>query len=517
MTQMKKGKPPKHKRHILSAYWKSNTALAVTACIVAAIFAILAFDPLPSTIGDNAEFMILGKALAGGYGYRYINHPQLRPATKYPPGFPIMLAGWIKLFSEKIVAMKALIVITFALSILVSFFIANLFLERKMALVATLSIATSWVVVSYSYQILSDVPYTLFSLAGLLFLLRADDSLKALIGGGLSIWAYLVRTVGASLVITGIILLVLRKRKKEAIVVLACFVAITALWAWRNYILTGEGSRYVRLLLEAQPMNPSAGHVTFGSLARRVWINLRDYVSIFLPANLLPTLVVGSAKGGGPITRFVGLLIMAGVVVGMVSLRRKARCIVAYVLLYFGVYLVWPEIWRTERFMLPIAPLIAIFFFSGLKRILGYFAVKRRIVTAVCIVLVISNFISLVGFMKRETGYPPGWYNYLQIALWVRENTPEDSLVICRKPFLFYVFSYRKTIGYPYTRDHEAMRNFLSEIAPDYIVIDNFGSISQTTQVYLLPVLREMSGSLEVIYSTDDPVNVLLKFKARRG
>ena len=524
MMNPKKIKPAEtERRGILSRISRSDFALATILCVAAALVAILAFDPLPSTIGDNAEFAILGQALAHGLGYRYINHPDLRPATKYPPGFPLLLAGWIRIFNEKIVSMKALVLVLFAGSILVAFHISRMLLERWLALLAIGLVVSSWMVVNYSFQVLSDVPYMFFSLLGLLFLLRAETRWEALLGGGISIWAYLTRTVGASLVVMAIVLLLVRRRRLEAGLILISFVAVTVGWALRNYSLTGEGSRYLKLFLTANPVDPSAGRITFDGMLTRVWINFRDYVTFFISASFLPTVVSGwqSARGAvvglSDLARVVSALIMFVSVVGLYSLRRRAGFVILYMNLYFGVYLVWPEIWRTERFMVPIVPLVAVFFVRGIDRIISYFKVRRAVTRIVMIGLIIANLASLVPFIHRSKGYPPGWYNYLQTALWARDNTPEGSVILCRKPFMYYIFSYRKTVGYPYTRDHEAMRRYLYETNPDYIVIDNFGGGIGSTQVYLVPVLKQMPEAFDIIYRTDEPVNLLLKFNAERG
>jgi hypothetical protein len=96
--------------------------------------------------------------------------------------------------------------------------------------------------------------------------------------------------------------------------------------------------------------------------------------------------------------------------------------------------------------------------------------------------------------------------------MWVRDNTPEDALVLSRKPFLFYVFSRRKTIAYPFTLDQQMMREYLLEAKPDYIVLEDFGGGVSTTEVYLVPVLQEMLPYLEHAYMTGEPVNTVLRF-----
>ncbi|MCY3788446.1 MAG: hypothetical protein OXH63_06620, partial [Gemmatimonadetes bacterium] len=62
--------------------------------IIAATFllGIWTFDAKLSLSGDNAEFITLTRSLAQGEGLLHINSPDPKPATKYPFGFPLLLA-----------------------------------------------------------------------------------------------------------------------------------------------------------------------------------------------------------------------------------------------------------------------------------------------------------------------------------------------------------------------------------------------------------------------------------------
>jgi hypothetical protein len=64
--------------------------------LVAAIALAIAFVAIPNwpagVFQDDGIYVILGKALASGQGYRYINLPGAPYATHYPPGYPLFLA-----------------------------------------------------------------------------------------------------------------------------------------------------------------------------------------------------------------------------------------------------------------------------------------------------------------------------------------------------------------------------------------------------------------------------------------
>ena len=498
--------------------WRAYRTPLILVCLgaVALVIGAASFDRLPSPIGDNAEFAILARSLATGHGFRYLNHPDLLPATKYPPGFPLFLAMWIPLFGGSMIVMKVVVLMCYVLLVLATFLLARKFLGQAESAIASLMIATSAGVpalatgiVPYSHEVLSDVPYALFSLAALVLIIDASKTRSLLVGLGLVIWAYVVRTAGVSLVAAAAVFLLLRSRRREALVLVICFVAFSGLWALRNYLAGGEGSRYFQVLVAKNPYDPDLGTLGVVDVLNRIVVNFLAYVGGFLQENILPALVGSWSR---PVFRWpFSLLMMAVMVLGGYRLRRRALLLNLYLLGYAVVCLLWPEVWRSGRFMVPVAPIAAVYFVSGAMRVLGYLKVKRLAALVVCAAIAATNLYSVSQYAARERGYTVGWANYISTAVWARENTGPDALFLCRSAYLYYVFSGRKAIGYPFTRDCEAMRDYLAKWRPDYIVIDNELGFPQT-QVYLLPVLITMEDELESAYATGEPINAVFKF-----
>ncbi len=493
--------------------------ILVAICGIALLAGILSFDDLPSAIGDNAEFVILTRALAEGQGFRYINHPELRPATKYPPGFPAFLAGWSFVFGDSVTSMKINVLLCFVAAAGFTFLLARRLVGDHLAAIAAFTIAISSSVLEYSHQVLSDVPYMLFSLLAIYLVLTGPKgSRTALAGLVLCIWAYFARTVGASLVFASVVFLLLKSRRKEAVILICGFLAVSGLWAIRNYTAAGEGSRYLKVLFSANPYDPDQGMITFSGLISRVWINGTAYLGSMMPTNILPTLV-RPARDFGEIamTSLMSVLIIVIAVFGAIALRKKALLISLYIVFYMMIYLGWPEVWRSERFMIPLAPLLAIYLYAGLRWLLGFFGARGLAVTVICGLLALTNLVSLYRYIGRTKGYPAGWVRYFDAAKWIDGNSDEDAVVLCRKPFLFYLYSNRKTIAYPFTRDKNAMREYLLEARPDYIVLEKLSSGTSATDVYLIPVLHEMTDHLREAHFTEEPVTAVYRFTVPRG
>jgi hypothetical protein len=497
---------------------KTRTA-AILVCLgaVAALLGGLAFDKLPSPIGDNAEFAILARALASGHGLRYINHPDLLPATKYPPGFPLLLAMWIPIFGSSMLVMKMVVFGCYVLMVPATYLLARRFLSEGLSAICALMIASSGGltlgyigVLPYSHEVLSDVPYAFFSLAALLaVMVGARNSKVLLVGLGLVVWAYVVRSAGLSLVAAVALYLVLKSRRREALLLVGAVVIFSGLWALRNYMVAGEGSRYMQVLVAKNPYDPGLGTVGLGDVLRRMGINLSAYLRGYLPENVLPAL---AGYGGNATVRGILSVAIIGIMLlGAYSLRGKAQVLNIYAGFYFLGYLFWPEVWRSGRFMVPLAPIAAVFFVAGIRKVCTYLTLKRTATLVVCGAFAATNLYSFSGYATRPRGYPQAWLNYLNAASWASKNTDARAVFLCRSAYLFFIFSGRRTIQYPFTHDAQEMRDYLFGKHPDYIVLDNDLGFPQT-QTYLVPVLRTMEDMLEQVYATGEPVNMIVRF-----
>jgi hypothetical protein len=211
------------------------------------------------------------------------------------------------------------------------------------------------------------------------------------------------------------------------------------------------------------------------------------------------------------VRNMISVAVVAFAALGGYSLRREAKLINIYLLLYILAYLIWPDVWMSDRFMVPVAPIVAVYAVQGIFKLCRMLGLPRRAAAVVPILFLLTNAYALTLYVQRERGYTPLWANYIQCAIWCAHNTGPDDLFVCRKPFFFSIFSERKTISYPFTRDHDEMREYLKEWEADYIIVDYFGGPTGTTELYVLPVLLDMINSVKTVYATGEPLNMVVK------
>ena len=106
----------------------------------------------------------------------------------------------------------------------------------------------------------------------------------------------------------------------------------------------------------------------------------------------------------------------------------------------------------------------------------------------------------------RYAGYPANWRHLFEAGDWIRENTPDTSVVTVRKPRLFYLHTGRKVDGYPYTTDTDQVLARIT--STDYVVID---AVSGTTYRYLVPAVQKHPGRFKLVFRKENPFTGVLE------
>ena len=146
-----------------SAPRRDREWIALTIAIALTLAAALvAIDPLPiGVFYDDAQYLILAKALASGDGYRFVNLPGAPAATHFPPGYPLLLALLWKIsprFPENVALFKLANALLLAVLAAGTFRFARrgLGLPSAVALVATLAGTTAIPTLVLSSSVMSE-------------------------------------------------------------------------------------------------------------------------------------------------------------------------------------------------------------------------------------------------------------------------------------------------------------------------------------------------------------------------
>ncbi len=387
-------------------------AIAIAAAFLTMCISGFDFHPLYSP--DSAEFSILAKSISSGQGYRDISQPNSPPHTKYPFGYPALLAPAAFLFGASgpayIIACKTTTAILGALALIGVYFFFKTYLSPVNLLALLLLCASNPVAFLFSTNVMSEIPQTCFSIWSLILIvfLEANISLGAVkesireAGGTKAIVAavlllifimalaiaanYYVRGNGIVLLPAAISYIFFRKSKdplwfrfvKSA--ALTFFVVLLVLpWVYRDVQLTStgqtSGQNYVSQIMTPFE-NPFKQSLTASLLSQRIKTNSLYYYQVLL-AHLFP-LADANFAGVSPtpavhkyvhtlskIIPTLQLFFAIGVIFGIFfhAKKHKADIVLPYLIFFIGLLIIFT--YRQHRYLIPLIPFTYYFALTG--------------------------------------------------------------------------------------------------------------------------------------------------------
>ncbi|MBN2288494.1 MAG: hypothetical protein JXQ83_04110 [Candidatus Glassbacteria bacterium] len=521
-----------HQGKRLEAWIKEHARQILLASLALNLLTCLAlFDPKPHTGGDNASYIILAESifrLGDGYSDN-IGPGAPRPHTQYPFGYPLLLAPLVLLFGRNVVVLKLLSIILATGSVAVFSALTRRLLTPAAWAGLTLAAALNPVIVDYSHWILSEIAFLFFSLLSLYLMLRSEDPGQA---GKYGRWFWLgllslaftahIRTAGLGFAVAGFAYYALKRSWKRLLVFTVAVAVLLAPWMVRNRMAErGENRGYLYQLLLKNPYTPEEGSIAVAGLAGRALRNAGIYAGGELARVVLGSdAILKKNAAVKALSVLCALLALTGLAA---RLAAGPGFLEVYVLVYLGIVLLWPEAWSDVRFLMPVVPLLLLYLAEAVelaaRRLGPGKAFPGMPAAAAGLVLALAGLGSQAGRMPenlgmigryldgdRYAGYPVNWRHLFQAADWVKQNTPETSVVTVRKPRLFYLHTGRKACGYPFTTDRDSV--FAEIRRTDYVVID---AVSGTTYRYLLPAVQEHRDDFKVVFALQDPLTAVLE------
>lgn len=516
----KQGAAAKVKPGGLAGYLpKGEGAALIVILSLYVLLSVLLFDPKPFVGGDNAAYVILSKALAAGRGLTELWTPEQRPHTQYPFGFPLLLAP-VSLLKLPYAWYKIIPWLAGLAGILLSW---RFFRKQGvwMAAATCLLLAINPHYLEYSHWVLSELPFLAAMMLSLWAMGRWESGgdWRWFLGSILAASAGIhIRSAGVALLAAVPLHLAFRGKVKWAVIYLAAVAALMLPWAMRN-AHWGTSGGYLEQFLMRDPYQPELGRAGLGELASRAGLNLKIYLTSVWPQLLLPVNVaLGLGRAGILTLLFLSLPALLGASLGL----RDAGAAGWTLFFYLLISTLWPVVWTDLRFALPVLPLTLFFTLRGYRWILGRLF-KDKAIIASALLLAALAMASIVPVMAkagpalamqagyrhgdRLAGYDPQWRGFFQAAEWVRGNTPEGSVVVSRKPQLFYLASGRQSFCYPFTADADSVRGRLAKA--DFVMVE---PVSGTVQRYLIPAVEPHMGvRYIVVHAVGNPPTYVLK------
>ena len=469
------------------------------AIIVYVLLSIFLFDPKLYTGGDNVNYLILAKSITTGQGYKDIHRPTQPQHRQYPVGLPLVLAPfWNSLFLSKI------IIVLFGVGSLFYFYGLCKKLFKSNYWIPVIFFLTTPVLYFYNHYILTEIPFLFFVLGALYYAstLRGRSDLAAV---GFAAAACLMRSVGIGLLLAIMLHYTITKRYFSMLISQIATILVL--------LFTQKGSYFTQIIAQ-NPYNLSEGTLSIYEIIARFWHNFSLYFGQILPSSVYPDM-------HSSIVAIYSFILIAIIGYAVYVLWKKEKVIVFYFLTMTGIILAWPTVWASDRFLIPIIPIVIIFlgvaFCDLAKKKSKVIKIVVSIILPICIIynctMIVKggivqtrlNFAYLQG--DRLAGYTQDWRNYFNVC----EQLPDEKCtVIARKPEFVYWLSGNKSNIYRMDND---MTKIQSQLAGyDYVIVDSFQWTSSTDH-YLIPALKhnDFGKKFRAVYKTESPEFYLLK------
>lgn len=497
----------------------ASTSRARSAVVLPALVALAAalgawWAGSPYVVGvfhDDGVYALLAKAIATGRGFHHLGLPGAPAATHYPPLYPLLLAVVWRIapsFPENIGAMLGLN----ALLVGAAAFGAYAYLERRLAwrtdaaALAAVSVMLMSPVLALSSAVLSEPLFIAGLWPALLLAERAadqggthDERIAAVNAGAAIGLLMLVRTQAIALLCALLVVLVVRRRASQALILASVVFALVVPWQLWTALATpavpaplrGSYGSYVGWFLSGmREGGASFALATMRANVSELWLLLQDRV--------LP--------GSGTLLRVPAMLTLLGaMLLGGRRLLSRAPVTVYFLAAYLGIVLVWPyEPWR---FVWAVWPLLLILAAEG-ARVAWEFSrtTSRRLACAVVVALpaVATIRTEVVAYTSRSWAVPAkqAGESIAPLVQWVGRNTRPADIVLCEGEQVVSLFTGRvaaPTMAFT-AREYVVPR---SDAESDGALREMLASVPAQYVLTLTPLAREAALSLAAVRPTN--------------
>jgi hypothetical protein len=485
--------------------------IAIGFAVLHLLLGLVLITPAPYEGGDNATYLALAKSLLQNGTYTELWDPAQRSATLYPPLFPLAIAGALSVGLETWMQLKLFTLFISAAGVALSVLWLERVSGRRAALAGGLLLAISPGILAQSTYVLSEGLFWVFTMVALWALshiqidrpiaVRDDDRSEThrthwlILAATAAASAALTRSTGLPLIVAIGGVLLLRRRLRDFAMFSAISILPLVIWSVRGKLAGAPGYRsYVTMI---DPYQPERGTIGISEFIQRVFTNAITYIT-----EMAPFLIWSSDAILRPLLIVMILFVIAW---GLARLVRKPGVIEIWLLLYAALLLIWPEAWAGERFVLAIVPALIYLMAGAIRALQG----RNRTAGSVAFVAVFAVAILMMppvllaratrAALCREQAQADGefvcmshgYQDFMSIAKAAASVLPRNSVVISRKPTLFFAQSGFRSSMYPLSADTAQFFATADSVGARYVVIDQ---VSNLAEMYLNPVVLTAPG-----------------------
>jgi hypothetical protein len=426
--------------------------LAAMLLLLACLYFYLLKPDLAGFLYDDGMYLMSAKALASGQGYRLIDIAGSPWFYKYPPLYPLCLAGmWLihSDFPANIPWLKSLniVLVILSLGLLFYYFRRHLSLSSWISLGLIAMLGTNWHLIEVTIEMMSEPLFLLLSIFILIVMHPVSHSVsqrRLWLLILLSIAAFYTRTMGLTLILAVGGWLALNTNRKQAFTYWgSCLLAIIPWFAWSTSkpdTTQAVGDFLVRSFQETYFQSLRMDLKYEYTLPELIWGGIRELLgnaSIqFFP--LLERLQSGKATLQAEMIILTISFVIA-LCLGRAAYQAWRQRQITFNAVYVSIYLATLPVWSFykcyPRFLIVILPLLLVFFLRYLQKIqckkMRHTAIGMFFLTGL-----VGNAIHLQAYIAKPyantlaiNSKADVWSNYSGVLKFIREYTPPDAVI----------------------------------------------------------------------------------------
>jgi hypothetical protein len=440
---------------------------------------------------DETGYLILGKSLGSGTGYREIDRPPSSDSpgsprhAHYPPGWPSFLSGVLRL--SEVVRYDSLVTAHFSVYLL---WVTSVFLwlgyiskfhDPSLLKICFIVLPLNWSWIRLASEFHSEslfIPLTAISFLCFGRYLTYGNYMSSryitvftILNGALVGFCFLVRHAAVALLIAFLLDLTFQRQFRNGLLLAISFFLVVLPWLLWQY-LVGQGTQ-AELVLAAGSQD---------QIFERI-LNQSFFYLVRMPDVLFgPFLETATVFQKSPflkvIALFLGVLFLVNLIKGCRLIYEKSaygRISVLYLVATFVVLLLWPFT-EAGRFLIPLLPIIL------LATLTGYFSWVERL----GVETLSSGFVLLKWFpallalpfglytIYRGVHSPPADqdFSYNRACYWIRDHTEVGQVVSARHPGDVFWRSGHQSLPWPNAANLQELYEDLSADSVQWLLID---------------------------------------------
>lgn len=456
---------------------------------------------------DNQAYFLLGKGLVEGKGYvDYWSGEPIPPHTHFPPGFPVLLAAAMRIGITSIVGLKLFNGMLLAVGVgLTAVWTRQVFNKEALALWVMAAVGLNAAVLLYGSLLMSEVAFLTISVGALMCALRtgATEGDKPVWANGmlyllllLLVSSFYIRTVGVALIAGCVGGMLLDGRRKQAAVLALGSAAGIAPWVL--FVHRAGKSSYLDYLDAAGTGTEPAQN----PLLWRLVGNATEYAGSVFPSTIVPGLALAIELYAGLGWAVTGVLVVLGGW-GLAHAGRHKAVVAAYLGCTAYILLLWPYV--TERFLVPLVPIVTALALRGLWEAGGRYVQSRAFAPFVLGLLLLLSLPALRAGRDYAAEPRAAEVRYEQMAAAVMREAQPGDRVATRYPGSMYYMTGMPSRAFPIYSSSLLTMTYLESKELDLLVVTADGSNDPAFRV-LASVVRDYPGRFVLLESVAKPL-----------